>query len=318
MKQPLPKKWSRRIFAVRLGATLLGGAVLVVFLALLAMLYWMNAKAELTRPDKLTCPDVTVAEVRFTVRTGRYRVMPVEAFLAMTRGMPEPAANLVAKGLRDPSCPAVIVLSRTSGGEGVMAVSLGKYPGMFRLVRRDLERRAEKRLLPYAIKYHSGAPIFFTEGKDASGLMPLTVKGTTFVQASSTAMLERILDRINGPDRPPRPDPPGTWCDLQAESWPLLTQLAGDFSPEWGEALERMEREMPALGRVGGILCYGGAGGGRGDLYLDAASPEDAAEIARDLPEWIHNNPKIGTAILPVDKVEAKGKGVRIYLTVSP
>ena len=218
MKQPLPKKLARRIFAIRITATILGGAVLVVLLALLAMLYcWMNAKTQLISPDKLICPDVS-AWVRFAFFDTDTRIVPVDILETATRGLPEPAANLVRKGLRDSSCPVVVVLSRTSGGERAMAINLGKYTGMFRLVSRELERRAEKRLLPYAIKYHFGTPIFFTEGADSSGLMPLAVRGTTFIQAPNTSGMERFLDWMNAPKQGEQASLDGISCFLYAKS----------------------------------------------------------------------------------------------------
>ena len=308
MQQPLPKKWTRRVLAIRIGATLLGGAVLIVLFALLAMLYWMNAKAPILMPGKMIAPDAS-AWVRLDFAAAPTRTVPAEVIPAATQGMPEQAAKLVQKGLHDPSCHVRIVFSRTSAGEKAMGVNLGKYPGMFRLVRRDLERRSEKRLLPYAIKYHSGAPMFFTEGMESSSLTPIAIKDTVIVQAANTSELERFLDVINDPREEQRAYIGS--CQFDAQSWLLLTQLAGDVGPMWKETAERMGKELPVLNRLEGIYCFSGAALG-GRLELVAASLEDAAEAAREVPDWIRKNPQIGSTTLAVVSVTTREKEVMI------
>lgn len=318
MKQPLPKKIARRIFAIRLGATIVGGAVLVTLFALLALLYWMNATVPLINPAKILLGEKDPAWMIVRMPSGEEgRVVREDVLLAATRGMPEQAARLIGKGLRDAACEVNILSWRTGDGEKVMTVNLGKYPGQFRLVRRALERAVEQHLVPYAIKYHAGTPIFFTESAESSGLMPMALQGTVIIQASTVAGVERILDRVRVPHNVPLVLPGGNMAggSLQAQGWPALAQVAGDFSREWGEMAGHMANELPVLDRFWRIQVD------IDDRFVfldfDAANPADAAQLAKELPEWIRRNPAIGSVSLAVDKVETRDAKVTVHLKLT-
>ena len=55
----LPKKWSRRIFAVYMAVTIFGGIILFLFIVLLGLTYWMSAPAPLPDPNLLIHPKAT-------------------------------------------------------------------------------------------------------------------------------------------------------------------------------------------------------------------------------------------------------------------
>jgi len=79
----------------------------------------------------------------------------------------------------------------------------------------------------------------------------------------------------------------------------------------WKETAERMGKELPVLNRLEGIYCFSGAALG-GRLELVAASLEDAAEAAREVPDWIRKNPQIGSTTLAVVSVTTREKEVMI------
>jgi hypothetical protein len=72
---------------------------------------------------------------------------------------------------------------------------------------------------------------------------------------------------------------------------------------------------LPALGRLEQISFTGDLGAG--ELELTASTPEDAAEIAKALPDWILGHSPISSVILSVREVGVDGNTVKIGLMVA-
>ena len=159
----LPKKWSRRIFAVYIIVTIFGGIILFLFIVLLGLTYWMSAPAPLPDPNLLIHPKATAWLV---IRANGLRDLPPRTLRFLTDGAPPQIERLIALANGPRPCPIQIVLSAFPGEHGPeksLAVSLGRFPGRFWLVRRDLERRVEKQTLPLSLRYRQRKAIFFAD-----------------------------------------------------------------------------------------------------------------------------------------------------------
>ena len=127
----LPKKWSRRIFAVYLIVTIFGGIILFLFIVLLGLTYWMSAPAPLPDPNLLIHPKATAWLV---IRANSLRDLPPDTLRFLTDGAPPQIERLVALANGARPCPIQIVLSAFPGEHGPeksLAVSLGRFPGRF-------------------------------------------------------------------------------------------------------------------------------------------------------------------------------------------
>jgi len=138
----------RRLFAIYLITTLGGGFVLIFFVITLWLLYWMQAPARLPEPGRLIPADA-VAYCVFDVRAARGLNLPDSALLvkSLAGTAPSPVRRLLEKGLREPRCPIRLVccaVRRTGGLDTVIVASLGRFPGLFGVVRRELLRRASR------------------------------------------------------------------------------------------------------------------------------------------------------------------------------
>ena len=127
----LPKKWSRRIFAVYIIVTIFGGIILFLFIILLGLTYWMSAPAPLPDPNLLIHPKATAWLV---IRANGLRDLPPRTLRFLTDGAPPQIERLLALANGPRPCPVQIVLSAFPGAHGPeksLAVSLGGFPGRF-------------------------------------------------------------------------------------------------------------------------------------------------------------------------------------------
>jgi len=283
------RKWSPRLLALYIVVTVLGGAALVVFLTLLGLYYWIQARVPLPDPRRLIQPGAR-AYLVVRYRKNETEARPPLAFplRLLTRGLPTQAARLIEKGAGDSRCDLQVVLSSAPAEQdhhAVVAVSLGAYPGLFHLVRRDIERRCKKGLLRCKVSLYRGKAVF---SGSCQGLKAFSMARCSVVRASSTAALRGILDRLlSDADLAGAEPPAGRFAAWGwARSWE-------DLDPVGAEALLRIKtslaREVPALVNMRNAR-----------LRMDSPSnlrvsfqpgePQDAPALSTGLLEWLERN----------------------------
>ena len=292
----LPKKWSRRVFAVYMVVTIFGGIILFLFIILLGLTYWMSAPAPLPDPNLLIHPKATAWLV---IRANGLRDLPQDTLRFLTDGAPPQIEHLIALANGSGPCPIQIVLSAFPGEHGrekSLAVSLGRFPGKFWLVRRDLERRVEKQSLPMSLRYRQRKAIFSADDP-SNPLNTLSLAECTLLRCSSPAAAETLVDRLErkadlSADRWPRalstlpPDRfqgwAGTWQEIPLKSF-FPADSAAKF--HWQSVMESLSAKFPALARSRDVH-FDGAFHDRRHAEMEVTLPTDkpgAAALAAKL-----------------------------------
>ena len=223
----LPKKLSRRIWSIYVVVTLFGGIILFLFVVLLGLTYWMSARAPMPDPNLLIHPKATAWLV---IHANSLRDLPQDALRFLTDGAPPQIKNLVALANDQRPCRIQIVLSAYPGEHGreeSLAISLGRFPGRFWLVRRDLERGVEKQKLPMSLRYRQGKAIF-TADEPANPLNTLSLAECTVLRCANSVAAETLVDRLEKK------------ADLAGDRWPralVALPLAGfqGWAASWKE-----------------------------------------------------------------------------------
>lgn len=296
----LPKKWSRRIFAVYLVVTIFGGIILFLFIMLLGLTYWMSAAAPLPDPNLLIHPKATGWLV---IRAESLEDLPKDTLRFLTGGAPPQIERLVALASRKRSCPIQIVLSAFPGEHGQeksLAVSLGRFPGRFWLVRRDLERRIERQALPFSLRYRQRKAIFFAD-EPLNPLNTLSLPECTLLRCANPAAAETLIDRLEkkadlSADRWPRAPatlPTGGFQGW-AETWqqiPLKVFFPADsaLAGYWQSLTGSLSTQFPALTRCRDVRFRGTFQDARRaemEVSLQTDTP-GAASLAAKLGDWL-------------------------------
>lgn len=235
---PRIRTWSRRKFALYLAATFLGVGVLVALIALVGLLYWMDAKAPAPRPDALW----PTAATGIVTISGGLDDFPPPLLDGLLAGLPTQAQMLVKQAAKSDSCHAQVVAFATpSDGapKRVVVLSLSRYPGRFHLVRRDLERRTAKGGLPFSLRYHKEKTLFVDPSPNVD-LPVLALVGCSIIRASDVAAAESIVDILLTPGTsvPHSWQQVGCFVDTQcrtATDLPLSVLLPPEAARRWGD-----------------------------------------------------------------------------------
>ena len=268
----LPPEKRRRMFALYIAVTILGACAVIVLLLLWGMLHWMNAEVPLPAPARLIHPDATSY---WTVRI----VGPIEEdspLLSLASDtLPSSISMLVRKGIGDGECPVEAVYSALSPREepaAALCVSLGRFPGLFRVVRKEMERRVENGGFDANIVKHGEQVVFL---RASGALRALSLAKCTLLQATDQRILNSLLDRLSAENAPPssRPTPaeiraafPDKKAELcgWAQSWPEFARqgIPGVVGPaDWqgfvrrtgagdGNALTQGIRDIRLVGQL--------------------------------------------------------------------
>jgi len=320
------------MLAVYIVVTIFGGVVLVLFLILVGLLYWMNARMALPTPAHLIHPHATayvIADLDRTLPKNRVRTPGLAGFLC--DGTPAQIRNLVAKGIGNPKCDVTVVASfhgATGRGEMSLAVSLGRYPGMFRLVRRDIERRSKKGLLPASLSYHNRKAIFHIDQND-SPLRILSLAGCTLLRTHSIRTMRIMLDQLNAGKYTvamPAEDEAFTGDDVEgchfsgwAAQWrpDFLKTLPNHETVETlRSVLGKLSADLPAVLHTRDIRffgTFGEAGETKLKLSFVSADKEDAGGLAEALPGWLKENARA----LGIKSSRARALAERVELTLT-
>ena len=296
----LPKKWSRRVFAVYMVVTIFGGLILFLFIILLGLTYWMSAPAPLPDPNLLIHPKATAWLV---IHANGLPDLPQNTLRFLTDGAPPQVERLIALAGGKRPCPIQIVLSAFPGEHGQetsLAVSLARFPGQFWLVRRDLERRVEKQILPMSLRYRQRKAIF-SANEATSPLSTLSLAECTVIRCANPAAAETLIDRLEtkpdlSSDRRPRALAmlplsgfqgwAGTWQEIPLKSFFPADSAA---SRDWQSLMESLSAQFPALTRTRD-LHFDGTFHDRRHAEMEVTLQADtigAAALPAKLNEWL-------------------------------
>ena len=286
--------------------TVFGGTVLILFLFLVYLLYWMNARAPLPKAELLIPPQATAFVVfRMDAAATSPRAEPRHLASLVSGGAPTQVLRLVEKGMRDPECPVQIVAATAPAGdrkETTLAVSLGRYPGMFRIVRRDMERRCKSGSLSVSLRYHNEKPVF-TLAAEPDSLNVLSLASCTVLRTSSDKPMEKLMDRLIEGTAGDAPRPVPEFADATiarahpfagwAEKWqvlPLGLILSGDVKTDLEDFTKVLAENVPGLSRSRDVLFRGTLdqnGFARFTVTLQPGPSDDAETLAEKLSEGL-------------------------------
>ena len=309
VKTELPKKWSRRIFAIYMVVTIFGGIILFLFIVLLGLIYWMSAPAPLPDPNLLIHPK---AAAWLVIRADSLRDLPQGALRFVTDGAPPQIERLIALAGGTRPCPIQIVLSAFPGEHGLeksLAVSLGRFPGRFWLVRRDLERRVEKQTLPMSLRYRQRKAIFFADDP-SNPLNTLSLADCTVLRCANPAAAEALVDRLEdkaalSADPWPRANSTLPLAGFQAwtatlQQIPIKLFFPADSASvrDWQSAAESLSTQFSALADSRDV-SFDGTFHDRKHAEMQVTLHADklvAASLATKLSDWLTGRKMTGFA----------------------
>jgi hypothetical protein len=181
-----------------------------------------------------------------------------------------------------------------------LAVSLARFPGQFWLVRRDLERRVEKQILPMSLRYRQRKAIF-SANEATSPLSTLSLAECTVIRCANPAAAETLIDRLEtkpdlSSDRRPRALAmlplsgfqgwAGTWQEIPLKSFFPADSAA---SRDWQSLMESLSAQFPALTRTRD-LHFDGTFHDRRHAEMEVTLQADtigAAALPAKLNEWL-------------------------------
>lgn len=258
MKTTLPKKWSRRVLSMYIIVTVLGSVVLVLLLVLLGLLYWMTSPVALPGPSTFVTTESPSAIV---IRAEQIDELPQPILDGITQGLPSQAQRvLLSKGTS-----RVSIVGSSVGNEGdYVAISLSHSPGRFWLVRRDLERRVEKSLMPYSLTY-SGEEAIFTPDTDAASPIFSLVE-CSLIRGSRREAITDAIALLKAPEGRSElrlnigKSGFAGWSSAGSASLPVQHIFSPTLLLRWEEAVRRIAQDFPE------------ATGGRFDFWGDFLS----------------------------------------------
>jgi len=305
----LPRRWSRRIRLIYILVTAFGGIVLIIFLLLMWLLYWMNAPFALPGPERLIHPDATAYVVLHVGRGLNAPVLSEALADALCLGAPDQARKLALKGLNSKKCRVQAVASIVPAAgkpDAALAISLGRYPGLFSVVRKDLKRRCEKGSLNASVSHHNENEVFVGQGDDGS-LNVLSLIECTMIRGSSQAITEGMLDcLINARNASPAWPIPGFVAE---ESGDASALVIGGWMKKWQQVpldfvmtdpqkadletfIADLGRAVPGITRVSDIYFHGHHRGRETSLNVsfEPATEDDPETLGKLLQDWVYEN----------------------------
>jgi hypothetical protein len=202
----LPPEKRRRYVTIYVAVTLLALVVVAFFVYLLVMLAWMERKVDLPEVARVVHP-----------KSHSYWAMDIPheqqtAWGTITRDLaddilsdlPSPIQKLAHKGMDDAECPVRIVASGapTKGQPPIArALSLGRYPGRFHIVRRDLKRRMDSGTFAASVELYKDTSIFVMN--DTKTLPAIALVHCTLLRGRDAQTLKPIIDALKADAPPP-------------------------------------------------------------------------------------------------------------------
>ena len=306
MLSNLPPKQRKRMLTVYLVVTVIGGVTVILLLVLLGLLYWMYADLALPEPERLIHPAAAaycIAEIEPADRFARNLSPAVLA--ALSGGERSPAAPLIHQAGQSDNCPIQVVGSIVNRGgkpRRAFIVTLGRFPGMFYLKRRDLERRAEAQTISASAQRHEGKTLFMSD--DWSPFPAVGIVHCSIMRGTDAETLTPLIDRLLADHVPPADWPDPKTLRLESPSaanlwgwslhWPALSSFG--ILDRNAAALKRFEdalrNSFPALDQATDIRFWGQTfpRGCHLRLVFTAPSAPQAAQLADRLPSWLRQH----------------------------
>ncbi len=320
------RRWSRRMFAFYVVVTILGGAVLVGFLTVMGLLYWMQARVPLPDPQRLIHPDaVAFLVARYEKCDSPARPPLPFSTRLVTRGLPHQAARLIEKGAKDLNCGFQVVVSlvpRNDGRDATVAISLGAYPGLFRIVRPDLERQCEKGVLNYGLHYHQEKAVFSGPGP---GLNVLSLARCSVLRSTSIETMEALLDGLTSDASLKAPASQAgavkalpnrsfsawgwarSWADMELDEVSQTTDMQALL-----EFKKALGRDIPSITQLHDVQFSMDSSAQKLSVSFQPGDPSDGPSIAAALSGWLEQNgPRLG---LSAPSVEFSDGRVKVWL----
>jgi hypothetical protein len=300
----LPPDKRRKFITLYIIVTLGALVVLVFFIMLLVMLLWMERLAPLPPPQHALHPEATAYWVYGLPASPDFpRDSPRRLPRALARGLPGPMANLITKGAADHECAFQLTASLVSGSDAprlVLATSLGRYPGLFHVIRRDLQRRARKGSLNATVEEHRDNSIFIMNGPrplPAAGIVDCTI-----VRAADAELVRPVIDGIALEEAPPDIPRPARLRETApkavdhygwSKAWPavpLESLLTGEALAGAQAFRTALLEAFPHLEDATDFRFHGTAfrEGFRVRITFKPAETVDPAAFAAALDGWLH------------------------------
>lgn len=308
---PRIRTWSRRKIALYFAATFLGIGVLVALIAVLGLLYWMDARTPVPDVGQV-CPSTATASLQMHGGLADYPPPLLDALLA---GLPKQADLLVRQAAKGDPCQAQVVAFSLPGAKQGMALSLGRYPGRFHLVRRDLERRTAKGLLPFSLRYHREKTLFLDPDPGAT-LPVMGLVGCSLLRAQDVATAEAVIDGIV---RGPLVRDSGRVCACQEHAFhavsdvtrlsdlPVSSMLSRSAVAKWQAFADEFDRKFVRNGIH--VTAYGAPSAQRStrpygpSIELTAHFGAGGTLVVTSLEEWLKSEaPRIGLTDCRVER----------------
>lgn len=329
----LPPERRRRVFAIYIVVTVLGGATVILLLTLLGLLYWMHADVALPDPVRLIHPQATaycVVEIEPAARFTREISPAVQAALG---GENSPVAPLIKQGCRNDNCPMQIVaciIDRGDKPQRTFTVTLGKFPGMFYLKQRDLERRVKEQTISASVRYHNRKAVF--ESDDWSPFRAVSLAQCSVLRSTEADILTPLIDQLEAdtlpvPDAWPdpvklrlqSPSPANLWgwsrrCPpLSADG--ILNRKATRALLQFEQALHQ---QQPALIQASDFRFWGQTftQGCHLRITFAPATAAQGAQLAKNLPVWLRQHGHRIGITAPEASFDPENKRVELKLRV--
>ncbi len=289
--------------AIYIVVTIFGGLILILFLILLGLLYWMFARVPLTDAEKTIHPGAEAWWILDIEETGEHqrRLNPHTEDL-LQYDTPSSVSRLIRKGVTSEDCAMRYAVSCLPDGETLeplAVISMNRYPGVFRLVRRDLERRLKRQQLPGSVTYHREKAVF--QDLTPGGWPVLSIVGLNFVRAhdleQARTMVGRMLDDEVEP--PPGHQPLELWRQSETPcnhwgwasryrpvNWDgLLPEPLATRAQRFSTAL--LQR-FPHIENAADIRFWGQSHESGSKMTVRLHLPETEADaFAADAPSWL-------------------------------
>jgi hypothetical protein len=291
----LPRRWSRRVLAIYIVATVFGGVVLTLLLVLLGLLYWMTAPVALPPAEAFV---TSKSDSAIIIRVEDASELPPAILEGVTRGLPTQAQRIFQSV--EESRLQIVGTNAVEDGNASMpfvAISLSRSPGRFWLVRRDLERRVEKGTLPYGLAYFEKQAVFIPEEQDTSPVFCLS--GCSLLRADEKEAVSKGIALLNAEPAEGTMPPIAitsaagfvAWSNDAKHAPPLEHILSGPLLARWNRACDMLLGDFPD--RPWERLSVGGEFFDRRGIevrLLFTVSPAETASVAKRTEEWINRN----------------------------
>lgn len=322
MKIGVPLNVSRRRLTINIVVTLFGGAVLVIFLTLLGLLYWMTAPVKLPSEYALAGSAVSSSVI---LRSQSQDELPAPLVTRLTSDLPTQVERLIASA-SESSIQIVTATVQTSSAqpEPFIAISLTRSPGRFWLVRRDIVNRIERQSLPFSIQY-SDDEVIFAGLEDRTPAGAFSLSGCSLIRAARPELVEQALGRLQPAREAVAPGPyeglPQSsdirgWSEDWRNSMALGLLLPEALLSQWNRLPKALNPDSSEAGAHAVQFWGEWLDGGTARIHVRyTPSGDAAAAAAEEADAWLQE--RGGEFGLQLPGASVVGEDVQLDFTIS-